>query len=283
MNKESFLRELEALLQDVGQEERESALQYYRDYFDEADEEQIRAILSQPDGPGRAAEEIRNGLSGDADAGEYSETGYSDIRSEQFQRVPDQYGGIVSIRDTEDTRKDRFGSEREQTGGGRRRRGPQYNRSEQEDPGEMRRRRRTGAVMLLLILLIVFGVPVAGTIISAGFSVIAALFGAVLGIFGGLFGLIAGGFAMVAGMAVAGIGLIASGILNMAVPALGTMVIGGGFFMLAAAILVLIVTKWACTTVVPGLLRFCVDVVRKGISCVVSIVRRMFGRGGTSK
>ena len=52
MNRAEYMRELSYLLQDVPDEEREEALQYYEDYFDDAGpdrEEQVIAELGRPE------------------------------------------------------------------------------------------------------------------------------------------------------------------------------------------------------------------------------------------
>ena len=46
MNKEQFLKELEDLLQDIDATEREEALNYYRDYFEDAGSEHEQEIIN---------------------------------------------------------------------------------------------------------------------------------------------------------------------------------------------------------------------------------------------
>ena len=45
MSREEFMKELEYLLQDIGEEERSDALAYYRDYLDEAGPENEEKVL----------------------------------------------------------------------------------------------------------------------------------------------------------------------------------------------------------------------------------------------
>lgn len=91
MNKEYFLRELEYLLSDIPEEEREAALSYYRDYFEEAGEEKEQEVLNRIGSPQKAAAEIKNSFGGDTDKGEYTERGYQDERFAKKQYVPDVY------------------------------------------------------------------------------------------------------------------------------------------------------------------------------------------------
>lgn len=141
------------------------------------------------------------------------------------------------------------------------------------------KKRRAGNKIVLLILFCIFGLPLAGTLLSAGASAVVAVIAAVIGVFGGLIGLIIGGFALVVGLAAAGIGLIISGCMNMAQIPIGLMAIGGGFLLLSVSMLLAVLTKWCCRTVVPGLVRTCVEVVRVCIRWIGSVVRRVLGGG----
>ena len=247
MNKEYFLRELSFLLQDLEEEEREAALQYYRDCLEEAGPEREAELLEHIGSPEKAAAEIRSGLAGDTQGGEYTERGYYDERFDEHNRVPDRYAAI------EKYRKKRNG--------------------------------RNG--LLLLLLFLFFGLPLAGTILGAGFSVLAAVVGGLLGIFGGLFGLIVGAFSMTVALAGAGVGMILAGAANLMTPPVGLMGICLGFFLLCGAFLLAAVAKWSVTTAAPGLLRFCVSAVQRCWSWCVRLAGRlfdrMFGRGGAAK
>lgn len=95
MKRVEFLTELSGLLQDISREEREEALQYYADYFDEAGPEREQDCIVELGSPAKVAAQIREGLGGDLDAGEFTERGYHDARFEEAQHVPDQYAKIV--------------------------------------------------------------------------------------------------------------------------------------------------------------------------------------------
>ncbi len=83
MRREEFFKELSFLLQDISEEEREEAIQYYSDYFHEAGEEQEETIIEQLGNPAKVAAEVKMGLLGqNEDAVEYRETGYTDTRFE---------------------------------------------------------------------------------------------------------------------------------------------------------------------------------------------------------
>lgn len=259
MNKDYFLRELEFLLQDLTEEEREEALQYYRDYFEEAGPERETEILAHIGGPEKVAAELKSSLAGGDENGEYTERGYYDERFDEYHRVPDQYAEIVESGNN----------------GKKQKKKQKKNRQRKEDG------RKNG--LLIVLLFIFFGLPLAGSIISAGFSIIAAIIGALFGIFGGLLGLLAGGFAATIGLLCGGVVMIIRGVLNLVTPPVGLMGISLGFFMLAGALLIAVATKWGCCTVAPGLFRFSIEMVRKCWSWTVGVVRRIFSRGGAAR
>ena len=64
MTRDAFMRELAYLLQDIGEEDRQDALQYYRDYFDDAGPEREEAVLRELGSPERVAAIIRANLAG---------------------------------------------------------------------------------------------------------------------------------------------------------------------------------------------------------------------------
>ena len=79
MSREEFMKELEYLLQDIGEEERSDALAYYRDYLDEAGPENEEKVLQEFGSPERVAAMIRASISGNMEeGGEFTENGYGD-------------------------------------------------------------------------------------------------------------------------------------------------------------------------------------------------------------
>lgn len=81
MTRDAFMRELEYLLQDVQDDEKEEALQYYRDYFDEAGPENEEQVIREFGSPERVAAIIRSDLAGNLEeGGAFTESGYTDER-----------------------------------------------------------------------------------------------------------------------------------------------------------------------------------------------------------
>ncbi len=64
MDRQLFLQQLRALLSDTAPEEREEAIRYYEEYFDEAGPEQEQAILAELGSPAKVASIIRANVPG---------------------------------------------------------------------------------------------------------------------------------------------------------------------------------------------------------------------------
>lgn len=275
MNKDYFLRELEYLLMDLNEEEREAALEYYRDYFEEAGPQHEAEMAARLGSPEKVAAELKAALAGDTDGGEFSERGYRDERFAEDEKVPDQYAEVV-VGEVIDEKKYSSGKSRY------RRNGYDEEWRETQSKNEQRRGHRGGG-LLLLILFLIFGLPLAGSIIGAGFSIVAAFAGLIFGVLGGLIGLIVGGVSAVFGLFTGGIGTIISGLCNLNTPAMGVMTVGIGFFMLTGAFLLAIAVKWACGAAVPGVIHLCVELVKKAVQLVKRLLERMFGKRGETR
>ena len=81
MNREEFMKELEYLLSDIPDEDKAEAIGYYRDYLEEAGDENEEVAIKEFGSPERIAAIIRSDLSGHLeDGGEFTEKGYQDER-----------------------------------------------------------------------------------------------------------------------------------------------------------------------------------------------------------
>ncbi len=65
MDRSRFMRELEELLLNIPAEERESALQFYNDYFDEAGVENEQEVIAEFESPQKVAAKIREDIYGE--------------------------------------------------------------------------------------------------------------------------------------------------------------------------------------------------------------------------
>lgn len=62
MNRDEFMKELESLLWDIPEGERMEALNYYREYFEDAGEEKEQQVIEELGAPGEVARNIKEGL-----------------------------------------------------------------------------------------------------------------------------------------------------------------------------------------------------------------------------
>lgn len=67
MDRQHFMRELEFLLSDISEEERQEALSFYENYFDEAGIEHEQEVIYELGDPSRVAAIIKDGLKGKFD------------------------------------------------------------------------------------------------------------------------------------------------------------------------------------------------------------------------
>lgn len=77
MNKAEFIRRLTELLGDVPLSEREAAIQYYNDYFDDAGAENESSVIASLGTPEELARTIKAGLNDGGNGGEFTESGFS--------------------------------------------------------------------------------------------------------------------------------------------------------------------------------------------------------------
>lgn len=282
MNREEYMKQLAYLLQDVSESERDEALQYYQDYFDDAGESEEANVISTLGSPEKVAAMIKDGLSGsDTQAGEYTDNGFKDERFREDNKVPEPRAGSFSQNQSEthnnqgdfgggqyrqgqyyqqgQYHQDRYQKDRYQKDGFQKEQSYRYDNPKGES-GD-RKQKSTGTIILIVILC-VFGIPIilplAGGAVGLLLGILGAIFGAVIAIF-------ACGFAAV----VTGVVSIGVGIAQMFIsPATGLLLIGGGMLCLSVSILFIIFTVWLVKTVVPGFLRWitnlCGNLFRRG-------------------
>lgn len=89
MNRVEFMGQLERLLWDISESDRQDALCYYNDYFDEAGAENEAQVIQKLGSPGKVAATIKADLhTGGNEQGEYTERGYYDGREATTQNPP---------------------------------------------------------------------------------------------------------------------------------------------------------------------------------------------------
>ena len=93
MNRVQFMEQLEKLLSDISEEERQEALDYYESYFDDAGENQEANVIRELGSPGKVAAIIKADLKENSQSyGEYTENGFEDERVKEKSQVPQKRG-----------------------------------------------------------------------------------------------------------------------------------------------------------------------------------------------
>lgn len=88
MNRAEFMKKLRMLLADMEAGERESALEYYEEYFDDAGEEKEQEVITSLGTPEKVAQTILAGLKDDdGKGGEFSENGFHMHESEKKDEI----------------------------------------------------------------------------------------------------------------------------------------------------------------------------------------------------
>lgn len=93
MNRAEFMRRLTELLGDVSPMEREEAIQYYNDYFDDAGAENESGVIASLGTPEELARTIKAGLSDGGSGGEFTEAGFSGYAQTHRDELMKRDGG----------------------------------------------------------------------------------------------------------------------------------------------------------------------------------------------
>ncbi|MEY8516392.1 DUF1700 domain-containing protein [Lachnospiraceae bacterium 29-84] len=276
MRREDFMRQLEALLADVSQEEKEEALSYYQGYFEDAGAENEERILRELESPAKVAATIKADLNGgQGGAGEYTEHGFTDSRFEQRQEIdisrsqpePAMWGGNHVPKETGQPSKDasfpgsgtyQNGSSAYQSGGtyqngsGAYQSGSgTYQDTVYRDPGSRSTYRGDHALKIIAVI----AVAVITSPIWLGFVTGAA--GTVLGI--AISAVCVAGAFYIAGIAMFGVGIAQAAVGNLAV---GFGVTGAGLLVLALAVLATLLSVWIWGKLIPWMVRAAVGLCR---------------------
>lgn len=251
MNRKEFMSRLEGLLWNVSPGEREEALQYYDDYFDDAGEENEQAVIETLGAPEKIAETIRRELQGEENARRVSGSNrevipWGEAEPEKTETGDGRYGG-------------REAGER---GYGGRGSGEPAGDGSVHEPPRKKAKGMSGGVIVLLVVLALLALPI-------GLPVI-------LGALGTLFGMLAAWFAMIFSFGVAAAALL--GVLLLLIILGGMCVMLNPFVGLAL---------WGCGLICGGLglLLLMLTVAMAGIATPAMFrgIAWIFGRRGREK
>lgn len=167
MTQIEFMGRLEELLQDISVEEREAALLYYEDYFQDAGPEYAEQVIIELGSPEKVAATITANIYNSQGEGSehiiYTENGYRDtsIQEEPYEVVK----GVTE-----------YGQNNEYDD----RNGTSY---QQEQDKSQRYSNNKKVNIPLIILLAILAIPVGIPLLASVFGIIVGILGASLGIF----------------------------------------------------------------------------------------------------
>lgn len=241
MNRNEFMKQLEALLQNISQAEREEALQYYNDYFDDAGPENEQSVIEALGNPARVAENIKRDLY----ANGYGDNGY-------HQSVPDDKA-VVPYEHSEDNSKssenvmDSMEPAVQQTN-------IQY---QETDNGKNSGNKMSTGIIILIIVLCLLASPI---LLGAGSGVLGILVGIITAWFAAIFGF---GIAALA-LFIVFVVLVAIGaMLLFSEPLVGVALIGGGLICGGIGILFMMLTVAMAGVVTPAICKGIVNLFHK--------------------
>lgn len=245
MNRYEFMSRLERLLSDITPNERNEALQFYNDYFDDAGAENEQDVIRALGSPEKVAATIKADLAGNED-GEFTENGYRDFQDKGQELV--RYG------QNEKGQRDSYQGDGNQNGY----KEHSYSGSKDERFERANRGKRniTMGQVIFIVVLCIFAAPLLIPVAASVFALFVA-FAAVL------FALFVAVAAVGAAMIVVGIVLLILGIVKVfAAPFGGLCLAGTGLVCAGIGILFAIISVLVCTTVVPSVLRGVVNICR---------------------
>lgn len=240
MNRNEFMKQLEALLQNISSAEREEALQYYNDYFDDAGPENEQSVIEALGNPARVAENIKRDLYGNG----YGDNGYQRVSPNDKAVVPyGQEPGKDNAENVQGSGTDNL------TYSGQGRNG-------QKDTNNADNR-ISGGMIALIVILCIIGSPIILSLAS--------------GVIGVLIGIIASWFSLILGFGLAAVILIlvffllfAVGIMCMCSDPLVAMgLIGAGMVCGGLGILFLMLTVAMAGIATPAICHGIVGLIRK--------------------
>ena len=257
MSRWEFMRQLEELLFDISPNEREEALQYYNDYFNDAGRENEKEVIKALGSPQQVARIVKDGLNENACQGEFTETGFTSTKASPQNAI------IKRQQETsgKENRAEREAHDGRVNSGEANEVGSEHNSTVSEKKETM----PTWAVVLIVIACILLSPAIVAAVFAAGgtlLGIISAIFGVILG-----FGVATIIFYVVAAaLFVAGVGCI------LVHPAAGIGLLGGGCICMALGILSMLLVGFLAGKCVPGICQ--------GIAY---IFRKLFGgKGGAN-
>ena len=277
MNREQFIAQLVRLLQDLPPAERQEAIRYYQEYFDDAGEENEDAVIQELGSPGKVAASIKANLQYGGSTFGANDTDMENTGTESQTKDADgwQQNGQTMNRWNQSTQQ---GWQNADTQGQNGQQGTWQNADTQGQSGQQqtwqnsstqspyamqaRKPKRGVGGWALLIIILVFASPVLLGVGGGALSIF-------IGILATVFALWISFFAVAIGMIGGGIAVLIKGILHaISSPAAGLVSMGGGLICIALGILCAVFFLWftfqLCPRVLRTTLNFISRIVHKG-------------------
>ncbi|NBJ99484.1 DUF1700 domain-containing protein [bacterium 1xD8-48] len=260
MSRWEFMRQLEKLLSDISPNEREEALQYYNDYFNDAGMENEQEVIKALGSPEQVAKIVKDGLGDGGNQGEFTENGFlnSAVRQNELMKKEAASGRDAgAVQEGEAVKEDgsTFGQNTDTFGDGYSQSSDDtrkaYDSFGQSNTGSGETEKEKKDLPVWAIVLIVFacilGSPVILGLACGALGLIIGVFTAVLAtVFGiGLAAVIC--FIVAVALAIAGFGILIPH------PFEGIGLLGGGFICGALGILFMLLTVLLVTKVLPAI------------------------------
>ena len=228
MKRMEYMERLEQLLLVLPEEEREEALQYYHDYFEDAGAEKEEEVIRELGTPEEVAAKIRAGFAGES--GEYSEQGFEDVRFHKSHEIVAEAERVDGTWEEIPEKDAEF----------------HQNKKQNKNTNIWK--------VIAIIVLVVFAAPI---MVPIGVALLAVVFALIVTVVAVLFGIGVSGFAIL----LSGIIVIIAGIAKIILaPATGILAAGIGCILLAIGVLV----SWGMVSIlvkiVPGLIRTIVNI-----------------------
>ncbi len=216
MSRTEFMRQLESLLQNISATEREEALQYYNEYFNDAGPENEQNVIEALGNPAKVAENIKKDIFGNG----YGENIYQKINADSRAMIT--YPADPQTENGNGEQRNRQ-SDAAQT-------------AQAQAVSSQKKEGMSTGMIVLIVLLCIFASPVILSVAGAGIGVAAGLIAA-------WFGLIIGFGATAAALILVLIALVVTGIIALfSHPFVGMGLIGAGLICGGVGLLFLMLT-----------------------------------------
>lgn len=248
MNRKEYIERLEQLLLILPCEEREEALQYYTDYFDDAGVEKEIDVMRELGSPEEVAAKIRAGFAGEY--AEYSEQGYEDARFQDNQEIMPGYQNTYKGADSEWKNSSYEGANAEW-------KDSVYEAEMQDEFHDSKKSREKNTNVWKLVAIGLILLSAAPVILPLGVAGIVVVFSLIVAVFAVIASIGISGFAIL----LSGVVVIIAGVAKIVIaPAVGILAAGIGCILLAIGVAVSWLMISLAVKVVPGMIRGIVNV-----------------------